>query len=79
MEFAELRAEIQECTSLEYFQTVEFMLFTARGCEREDWATVEKWLRFADELLRLETRKSGTPCTSVTKKAFHVWVRSMTD
>jgi hypothetical protein len=57
MEFPELRGEIQEWPDLDHLQMMEFMLFTVRACERADWATVEKCLRFADELLRLGDSK----------------------
>jgi hypothetical protein len=57
MEFPELRVEIQESQGLEHLQMMEFMLFTVRACERAEWATVEKCLRLADELLRLGDSK----------------------
>jgi hypothetical protein len=57
MEFPELRRKIQEWQDLDHLQMMEFMHFTVRACERADWATVEKCLRFADELLRLGDSK----------------------
>jgi hypothetical protein len=52
IEFPELRADIQEWQGLDHLQMMEFELITERMCERGDWATVEKCLRLADELLR---------------------------
>lgn len=51
-EVPELRNEIKDCRGLNHLVMMEFALFTAQECKREDWKGVERCLRLADRLLR---------------------------
>jgi hypothetical protein len=49
--FPEIETEITEWTGLAHLQMMEFLVFTERAAEANDWTTVNKCLVFADELV----------------------------